>query len=184
MRLFIGIGLPEMIQQRLGLLSAGLFGARWVEPRNMHVTLRFIGEVSRGEAEDIDAALAAIRCPAFDLRLTGVGTFGSDRKVRQLWAGVERNEILTRLQQKVEQAVIRQGFEPEGRKFIPHVSLARFRGDPGERLGPYLEANNTFSAGPFTVEGFTLFESTLGGEGAHYEALQDYPLEGAPVEGI
>ena len=184
MRLFVGIGMPETIRQRLALLRGGLPTARWSDPDNLHLTLRFIGEVDRGLAEDIDTALAPIRCPAFDLRLTGVGTFGSDRRIRQLWVGVQKTETLLRLQQKVDQALIRLGLAPEARKYFPHVSLGRFRADPGERLGGYLEANNVFSAGPIPVEGFTLFESHLGGEDPHYVPLADYALEGVGVGGL
>ena len=184
MRLFVGIGMPETVRQRLAMLQGGLPNARWIDPDNFHLTLRFIGEVDRGLAEDIDAALSAIRCPAFDLRLSGMGVFDGGRKIRQLWVGVEKAEPLMRLQQKVEQAMIRLGLEPEGRKYLPHVSLARFKGDPGERLGGYLEANNVFSASPFPVEGFTLFESHLGGEGAHYVPLADYALEGAKFDAV
>lgn len=190
MRLFVAIALPPSVQERLALLggggggAAGMFGARWAEPAKMHVTLRFIGEADRPQAEDIDAALAGIRAPAFAARLAGIGTFGSDRKIRQLWVGVDKAEPLMRLQAKVEQALIRLGLPPEGRKFLPHVSLARFKGDPGPRLGPYLEANNTFNAPPFRVDGFTLFESHLNRDGASYDPLADYPLLHATTDAV
>lgn len=182
MRLFVGILLPESIQDRLGMLRSGLPGARWVEPRSMHVTLRFLGETDGGTAEDIDTALSSLRCPAFDMRLSGVGTFGSDRKVRSLWVGVDRSETLMRLQSKVEQALIRTGLKPDGRKYTPHVTLARFKNDPGPRLGAFLEASNFFAAPPFAVEGFTLFQSHLSGEGPHYESLADYPLDAMSLD--
>ena len=184
MRLFVGVLLPESIQDRLAMVRSGLPGARWVEPRSMHVTLRFIGETDGGTAEDIDAALSGLRCPAFDMRLSGVGTFGSDRKVRTLWAGVERSETLMRLQAKVEQALIRVGLKPDGHKYTPHVTLARFKTDPGPRLGAFLEASNFFAAGPFPIAGFTLFQSHLSGEGPHYVSLADYPLEAAAFDAL
>jgi 2'-5' RNA ligase len=186
MRLFVAIALPELVKQHLALLggagggpgaaAGGMFGARWADPANMHVTLRFIGEADRPLAEDVHAALATLRAPAFEIRLAGMGTFGSDRKIRQLWVGVEKTEPLMRLQGKIEQALIRLGLAPDGRKYLPHVLLARFKGDPGPRLGPYLEANNAFSIPPFRVEDFTLFESHLNRDGASYEPLADYPL--------
>ena len=94
-----------------------------------------------------------------------------------LWAGVDDEPALVRLRDDVEKALVRSGLEPERRKFKPHVSLARFNKQPGNKLGPYLEANGTFSAGPFPVTAFVLMRSYLGREGAQYEVMADYPLE-------
>lgn len=178
MRLFVGIAIPRELKERLGHLHAGLPGARWVDPQNMHLTLRFIGETGHAQAEEIDAALAALRCPAFELSLSGAGTFGGGRRLRALWVGVDKSQTLLRLQAKIEQALIRAGLPPEGRKFTPHVSLARFKSNPGPRMAAYLESVNAFSAGPFRVAGFTLFESHLNRDGASYARLVDYPLGG------
>ena len=176
MRLFVGIALPSEIKERLGHLRAGLPGARWVDPLNMHLTLRFIGETGQAQAEEIDAALAALGCPAFDLGLSGTGTFGSGRRLRAVWAGVEKSQTLLRLQAKIEQALIRTGLAPDGHKFTPHVTLARFKSNPGARLAAYLEAVSAFAAQPFHVDGFTLFESHLNRDGAAYQRLVDYPV--------
>jgi 2'-5' RNA ligase len=177
MRLFVGLGLPEGLGNRLAILSGGLPGARWVAPENMHVTLRFIGEIQRDAAEDIAEMLAGVSAPGFDLHLQGVGTFGQGDKARAVWVGVVPSEPLAFLQAKVESAIVRAGQPPEGRKFTPHVTLARFGGhaDP-RRLQNFVEGNNLFRAGPWTVERFTLFESHLGKGGSVYKPLTDYDL--------
>lgn len=176
MRLFVGVPLPAEVRQSLGSLCSGVPGARWVDTGNMHVTLRFIGEVDSIQAEDIDAMLGDVRAPAFRLALRGVGCFDSGRKVRMVWAGVDRSDGLAHLRDKVESAIVRAGFEPERRKFRPHVTLARFKNTPSARVGPYLEAHNTFAAGPFPVDRFELLRSYLGHAGARYQTIADYPL--------
>jgi len=176
MRLFVALSLPDALRARLQGLAAGLPGARWVAPENLHLTLRFIGEVDRQEAEDSDAALAAIRCDSFSLTLAGLGEFGDGRRLRSLWIGAERNEALERLQAKVEQALRRAGLPPEKRKFKPHVTLARFKSHPGGRLEDYFAAHALFRAAPFEVTGFTLYSSYLSHEGAIYTPEEVYPL--------
>lgn len=177
MRLFVGLPLPEALRQRLAGLASGLPGARWVAAENLHVTLRFIGEVDDGQAEDIDAALALIRAPAFAVTVGGVGCFDRGRQVHTVWAGVEAGEAIGHLYEKVESAVVRAGCGPERRKFKAHVTLARLRGTPVRRVGEYMQTRQGFLGGAFTAERFTLFRSHLGHAGAHYEALVDYPLE-------
>jgi len=177
MRLFVALSLPEDARTRLAALCSGLAGARWVSDENLHVTLRFIGEVGRSHAADIDDALSRIRAPAFPLAFSGVGMFGSGRRVRALWAGIEAEPRLVHLHDKVESAVVRAGLEPERRKFKAHVTLARFRDGTRARVGTWIEHNDAFSAGPYPADRFTLFESRLGGEGPHYEPFADYPLE-------
>ncbi|MGQ9366370.1 RNA 2',3'-cyclic phosphodiesterase [Azospirillum sp. ST 5-10] len=175
-RLFVALELPEDLRQRLSGLGGGVPGARWAEPENLHLTLRFIGEVPDDRLHDIDAALATVEAPAFDVVLDGVGVFGSGRNARVLWAGVERNEALGHLQAKVESALVRGGLPRDERKFSPHVTLARLKEAPRERIGRFLEERGLFRAGPVPVDHFTLFRSHLGRTGAVYEALRDYPL--------
>ncbi len=177
MRLFVGVPLPAEVRESLGDLCSGVPGARWVDTDNMHVSLRFIGEVDSIQAEDIDAALTDVRQPAFRLALCGVGCFDSGRKVRTVWAGVAKSDGLAHLREKVESAIVRAGFEPERRKFKPHVTLARFKNTPSRRVGPYLETHNTFATGPFPVTRFHLLRSYLGHGGAQYQTIADYPLE-------
>lgn len=175
-RLFVAVPLPEHVRTDLAGLCSGVPDAKWVAADNMHLTLRFIGEVGRGDADDIHRALSRIRLPAFDLVVSGVGCFETKRKVHTLWASVEKHELLSRLRDKVEAAVVREGLEPERRKFKAHITLARFRKGTGSRVGAYIEHHNRFRTKPFRVEYFTLFRSHLGNQGPHYEALAEYPL--------
>ena len=176
MRLFVGVPLPAEVRESLGSLCSGVPGARWVDTDTIHITLRFIGEVDAIQAEDIDAALSDVRQPAFRLALCGVGCFASGRKVRAVWAGVAQSDGLAHLRDKVESAIVRAGFEPERRKFKPHVTLARFRNTASARVGPYLETHNAFAAGPFPVDRFDLLRSYLSHTGARYQTIADYPL--------
>src|SRR3546814_17977135 len=99
-------------------------------PENLHLTLRFIGEVDGRDAKDIDVALSGIHLPRFAIALSGVGEFGDGRRLRSVWVGVEASAMLVRLHAKVEQAVQRAGQPPDQRKFKPHVTLARFTSHP------------------------------------------------------
>ncbi|MEQ8357570.1 MAG: RNA 2',3'-cyclic phosphodiesterase [Kiloniellaceae bacterium] len=177
MRLFVALSLPDDLRGCLGAMACGLPGARWVAPENLHLTLRFIGEVGGHEAEDVDAALSGLRCKRFSLTLAGVGEFGDGRRLRSVWAGVEPNETLERLQAKVEQAVQRAGLPPEQRRFKPHVTLARFKSHPGDRLMDYFAERSLFRAPAFEVNAFTLFSSFLSHQGAIYSPEAVYPLE-------
>jgi len=179
MRLFVALGVPEGLGTRLSILQAGQPGARWVSPDSMHLTLRFIGEVSQDQAEDIDGTLAGVVAPSFDLHLQGVGMFGQGAKTRALWVGVESSDSLAFLQAKVESAVVRAGLPPEGRKFTPHITLARFNYADAHRLQNFVEGNSLFRAGPWTVAHFTLYESRMGKGGSVYIPLANYELRQA-----
>lgn len=175
-RLFVAITLPEAIRLRLAGLCAGIPGARWVGEENLHLTLRFIGDVDNGVAEDVDAALTRIRAPAFDITLEGVGYFGKASQARILWAGIRKCGALSHLQAKVESAVTRSGLPPEERKFSPHVTLARLKGAQAGRLERFVAENAGFRAGPIAVDRFVLYSSFLSRAGAIHTPEADYPL--------
>lgn len=176
-RLFVGVELPDDVRERLAALCAGVPGARWVPPENLHLTLRFIGEVAGDEADDIYHALSAVRPRSFDITLSGVGHFETGGEVRQLWAGVERSAELVALRDRIESTLVRLGLEPDGRRFTPHVTLARLRDTPAHRVSTFLAHHALFRAGPIPVSHFTLFSSFLQGSGSIYTAEADYPLE-------
>lgn len=181
LRLFVALALPEAVTDALERLSFdGMPGARWVEPDNMHITLHFIGEVDEHDAEEIHHELSRVRAPQFSLSLTGVDTFGQGRKTRALWVGVEKSEPLNLLRGRVEAAVVRAGRPPEPRKFVPHVTLARFNSAPTDRILSFIQNNNLFRCGPIAFDSFTLFESDSGGDGPIYMPLQEYELDPAP----
>ncbi len=176
MRLFVAIALHEELRARLSRMQQGVPAARWVYPDNLHLTLRFIGEADGIEAQDLDAALAQVRAARFDLTLDGVDRFGPGRKSRALWVGVAPAPELDRLRRRVEQAVQAAGFAPERRKFKPHVTLARFKGDPGQRLHDHLAHHAAFRAEGFEAREFVLFSSFLAQAGAIYTPERVYPL--------
>jgi RNA 2',3'-cyclic 3'-phosphodiesterase len=175
LRLFVGIDFPPELKLRLSLLETGISGAKWVDPGNLHLTLRFIGEVDEGVAADIDEALLGVRARRFELRLGGTGVFGGKRP-HVLWVGVERDPELWALRDKVEQALIRIGLEPESRKFAPHVTLARLRNPDMAGLSGFLAANAQFRAEPLPVEQVSLIASYPTKSGSIYEDQADYPL--------
>jgi RNA 2',3'-cyclic 3'-phosphodiesterase len=174
-RLFVALEIPREVRERLAALQGGVPGARWSSDEQMHLTLRFIGEVDENVAHDIDDALAAIRAPSFVLELAGVGEFGG-KKPRAIWAGVRANDALLHLQKKVETALQRIGLPPEERKFSPHVTLARMRAAPREKVVQFLTHHALFASGPFAVEQFVLFSSHLGSGGSVYHQERVYPL--------
>jgi RNA 2',3'-cyclic 3'-phosphodiesterase len=176
LRLFVGIGFPPELKLRLSLLQSGVGGAKWVDPGNFHLTLRFIGEIDEGSAADVDEALMRLKAKRFTLQLAGVGTFGGD-KPRQLWVGAEREPALTALQGKIEQALIRAGLPPEPRKFSPHVTLARLREPPREDIQRFLAERASFRAAPLPVDRFSLIASFQTKAGSVYEDQADYELD-------
>jgi 2'-5' RNA ligase len=176
-RLFVGIGFDDDdLIARIATLQRGLPGARWVEPANLHLTLRFIGEVDEDVAEEIHHNLAGLTEPPFALTLAGLGLFGDRHQAHTVWLGVERSEALSRLASRADSAVVQAGVNPEPRKFNPHVTLARLRDTPPGRIQDFMDATGPVREEHVAVERFTLFRSTLGRQGAQYDVLEHYPL--------
>jgi 2'-5' RNA ligase len=178
-RLFVALQLPETVRERLVALQGGVPGARWANSDQMHLTLRFIGEVDGNVAHDIDDALAGIRAPSFTLELAGVGEFGG-KNPRALWAGVRPNEALAHLHKKIETALQRIGLPAESRKFSAHVTLARMKGAPQEKIVQFLTHYALFASGPFGIDDFVLFSSHLSHSGSIYHPERVYPLFSVP----
>ncbi len=177
-RLFVAIPLPGTIRTQLSMLQSGLQGARWIKPENIHLTLRFIGDVPNDIAGDIDLALAGIGAPGFTLQLDGIGNFARGKHPHALWVGVAKSEPLARLQSKIESALVRAGLEPESRKFSPHVTIARLKDIRKGRVEDWATAHGAFRSAPFPVERFVLFSSFLSSSGAIYVEEARYPLDG------
>jgi RNA 2',3'-cyclic 3'-phosphodiesterase len=173
-RLFVAIRPPEGVREQLLGLMGGLHDLRWQNDNQLHLTLRFIGEVERPTADDIAAELGRIRFERFSIALGGVGKF-EKRRQGALWVGVAPKVQLKALAAKVERACQSAGIEPEQRAYRPHVTLARWKGRaPG--LDRFLERHGGLSSGPWEVGEFILFESRLGQGGAHYEPVETYQL--------
>ena len=174
-RLFVAIRPPQHVIEDLLALTGGISGARWQSADHLHLTLRFIGEVGPHQADDIDAALKSVHHQAFDLALSGLGSFERRGQPEVVWAGVQPQEPLKALHKKVDQAVARSGLEPERRAYSPHITLARLKRSSGP-IGGFLEQRLGPSR-PFTVDSFALYESRLTPGGAIYEILNRYRLD-------
>lgn len=175
-RLFVALRPPPEIRSSLLAAMGGVPGARWQSDAQLHITLRFIGEVDGHAAESIADTLAAIRHPALDLAIDGVGTFDRKGRIDALWARVAPNDSLHALHRKIDHALVRTGLPPETRAYKPHVTLARF-GARGGDVSAFAQSHAGLSTGRFGIESFGLFESRLGSEGAFYAELAEYPLD-------
>jgi len=176
MRLFVALALPDHVAAGLLLLQGGVPGARWSQREQLHLTLRFIGEVDGRDAAAIDDALAAIRAPRFMLELKGMGEFGG-KNPRALWAGVRDDAPVQHLQRKVESALQRIGLPAEERKFAPHVTLARLRAAPRDRVISFLVTHALYASPPFNVNSFILYSSQTTPNGSIYRPERAYALE-------
>jgi 2'-5' RNA ligase len=172
-RLFVAIRPPPHIRAQLLAQMGGVAGARWQRDDQLHLTLRFIGEVDRHRAADIADALRTIRVAPFDASLSGVGAFDRRGMIDALWAGVQPRDPLTSLHRKIDRACVALGLPPEERAYLPHITLARF-GRTGALVDPFLAAHAALTSAPFTVAGFALFESQLGHDGARYHIVEHY----------
>ena len=174
-RLFVAIRPPEPIRDLLIDAMDDSADFRWQDEEQLHLTLRFIGEVDRPVADDIADALDRIRGQPFQVRINGVGRF-EQRSAGALWAGVEPKEPLAALAAKVERVCQQVGLQPERRAYHPHITLARWKGRRTREVHDYLERTRGLASSPFDVTEFVLFESRLSRHGAHYEKIAAYPL--------
>ena len=174
-RLFIAIRPPEAIRDLLIDAMEGIEGARWVDEENLHITLRFVGEVERPVANDLAAGLERIAWPRFELAIDGVGHFTRKGMTTALWARVPTDGALEGLRQKVEGACEAAGLGRETRRFTPHVTLARLNRSSGP-IGTWLSSFGDLRAGPWEVTEFILYESHLGHTGAFYEQVTAFAL--------
>ena len=174
-RLFVAIRPPETVRAVLLAAMGGITAARWQSDEQLHLTLRFIGEVDRHSAVDVHAALGAIHSSSFEIALSGIGAFDRRGQPETVWAGVAPHEPLKGLHKKVDQALARVGIEADRRAYLPHVTLARLNRSSGP-VRSLLELRGGLSSAPFRVDRFGLYESRLTPEGAVYSLVEEYPL--------
>ncbi len=174
-RLFTGLEIPRPVADSLAMMRGGLPGARWIDPENYHLTLRFIGDIDDALARDIAGLLGRVQRRPFALRLDGLSSFGG-RKPRALVASVTPAAPLLELQAEQERLLQRLGLEPEGRKYIPHVTLARLRDSSSWQVADYLSARGHFRSAAFEVSRFVLFSSRASVGGGPYVVEAAYPL--------
>lgn len=175
-RLFVAIDLPGEIKKDLYSICYGVPGAKWVPEEQLHLTLRFIGEVDGGVFTDIKDALEDIRLDAFAMKLKGLGYFPPRKKPRVLWVGVEPKDSVTVLRNRVESRLVKLGLEPEQRKFSPHITIARLKDTPVSKVTRFLEGNGLFATDTFPVSEFHLYSSVLTPKGAIHQLEVSYGL--------
>jgi RNA 2',3'-cyclic 3'-phosphodiesterase len=174
-RLFTGLELPPDIAQALSTLRGGLPGARWIDPENYHLTLRFIGDVDDTTAREVASMLGRVRRQSFELRVEDLKSFGG-RKPRAIVATLGPEPALMELQAEHERLMQRIGLEPEGRKYIPHVTLARLRESSSRQVADYLSLRAPVRSPPFKMSRFVLFSSRTSIGGGPYVVESAYPL--------
>jgi len=174
-RIFTGIEIPPAIGAVLASLRGGLPGARWIDPENYHLTLRFIGDVDDGTAREVASLLGRVKRGPFELYLDGVSSFGG-RKPRAVVATVAAERALLEVQAEQERLMQRIGLAPEGRKYLPHVTLARLRESSSRKVAEYLAARGLFRTPSFPVSRFVLFSSRNSVGGGPYVVEAAYPL--------
>lgn len=176
-RLFTGVELPADVGQDLAIMKGGIEGARWIDPDNYHVTLRFIGDIPDRMADELTAELQrVVAMPAFNISLAGVGVFGT-KKPHSLYVKVEESPDLRRLQALHERICQSLGMPPEQRKFTPHVTIARLRGAMPRQVQAYASAHNLYRSRVFDVSQFVLFSARSSRGGGPYGREEIYPLE-------
>ena len=174
-RLFVAICLPKEVRNSLGSLQSGLAKVRWVPNETLHLTVRFIGEVSTLDAEDIVGALGQIRTPPFELRFGELGSFSSGSRVRSLWIGLGETSNLESLKRSVDRSLTGVGVEADSRKYIPHVTLGRV-GSRLSNLNQFLNWASSVSHPTVKVDQYILFSSRLSKSGSKYIPIQTYSL--------
>jgi len=177
-RLFIAIDLPDDVKTNLVGLGYGIPGARWVDEDQLHLTLRFIGEVEGGLFHDIAQGLSEVRQRPFFFSLQGLGHFPPRGQPRVLWVGVNCADSLLQLRAKID-AVLRTIDVPlEKRKYAPHITLARLKNAPHSRVANFIAGNNLYSSREIEVDSFHLYSSVLTSKGAIHTIERSYDLKG------
>ena len=175
-RLFTGLEIPPAIGEALAMLRGGLPGARWIDPENYHLTLRFIGDVDDSVAHEVVSMLGRVRRKPFDLHFEGLTSFGG-RKPRAVVAAVAPAQALLETQAEQERLMQRIGLEPEGRKYMPHVTLARLRESSSRAVAEYLSTRGYFRTSSFRISRFVLFSSRASVGGGPYVVEDSYPFD-------
>jgi RNA 2',3'-cyclic 3'-phosphodiesterase len=175
-RLFTGIELPIEIRTRLSLLSAPLTGAKWVEADNLHLTLRFLGDIDHRTADEFIDSILPFTVEPFEMSITGLGVFGSQRP-DVIWAGAEPKDVLGRLNQWHERAARAAGLEADSRPFVPHVTLARLRGTKPHEVARFLEGRGGLQIPPFRVSRLAIFSARPGTGGGPYAVEETIAFE-------
>src|SRR5262245_44655446 len=174
-RIFTGLEIPDNVRGALDMMRGGLPGARWIDPENYHLTLRFVGDVDDVTAHEVASLLGQVRRREFELRFDSLTSFGG-RRPRAVVATLAQTPALIELQAEHERMMQRIGLEPEGRKYTPHVTLARLRDSSSRQVADYLASRALLQPLPFKVSRFVLFSSRMSVGGGPYVVEAAYPL--------
>lgn len=174
-RLFTGIEIPPAIAEALAAMRGGLPGARWSDPSDYHITLRFIGDINGRTATEIEDTLADVQCEPPEIRLNRLDIFGGARPHAVL-APIENCKPLNELQGEHERRLRRVGLAPERRKFTPHVTLARLRQASTLDVADYLSVRGGFPTLSFRPDRFVLYSAREGTGGGPYVVEAAYPF--------
>jgi RNA 2',3'-cyclic 3'-phosphodiesterase len=177
LRLFVALPIPDDVAQQVTHLQCGLDGAKWSQRDNLHITLRFLGDVDERKAQEVDETLAKIYSAPFDLELGGVGMFGGQQP-HAIWAGLKANPSLLALQKKCEQACRLVGLPPDPRAFTPHMTLCYLpRHQDVMSVIDFQQRHNLFKTQGWTADRFYLYASRTQGPGpSRYSIEAEYPL--------
>ena len=175
-RLFVAIELPDTAKKEIFAIRKELPGARWVNPDQMHLTLRFIGEVDDQTLQEATKALSTVYGQPFQMAITGIGHFPPRKPPRILWAGIHAGNNLLILQKMVEHALQSAGIPGEARPFAPHITIARLKGTPPNAVSDYELQHGSFALSPFQVTSFHLFQSTFSENSVSHVKIAEYPL--------
>lgn len=176
-RLFVALELPLAVRDALLAAMGGVAGARWQDDSQLHLTLRFIGEVDRHQAADIASVLGAVKIIPFTMALSGIGTFDRRGRIDTLWVGVAPQDAVAALARRIDQALHRIGLPVETRAFLPHITVARL----GRDAGPVADFPQApLPTTPFRIDSFALWESTMGHGGSDYRILERYRAPATP----
>ncbi|MEL6298187.1 MAG: RNA 2',3'-cyclic phosphodiesterase [Pseudomonadota bacterium] len=176
-RLFAGLEIPPDTAERIAVLKQPFPAVRWVAPTDLHITLRFFGDVDKRTADLIVDLLAGIEEPMFDAQIAGLSTLGS-KDPHAIWADVRPDPALSRLQAACERAARQAGLKPETRNFRPHVTLARLGRINPDYLARILNRRSGFDTAPFPVARFALFSARPKVGGGPYVVEETFPLIG------
>ncbi|HEX6981836.1 MAG TPA: RNA 2',3'-cyclic phosphodiesterase [Balneolaceae bacterium] len=176
MRCFVAVPFLETVKQQLGVLQEPVKGLRWQKINQLHITLKFLGDVSEDKVKALQTEFSKIKMPAFSLSLQGLGYFPKGKRPRVLWAGVEENQSLRKLRDKVEGICVSAGFKAGARPFMPHITLARVKGASGDEVESLITRNQQLKIHDIPVDEFVLYESKLHSMGAEHIRLKSFGL--------
>lgn len=175
-RLFVAIDIPDLIKPFVANLGGTIHGGRPVPEDQLHITLKFIGEVDTAALHDIRDALHSVRHDRFSIRLQGVGHFPPRGMPKVIWAGLEQSGGTVALRNKIEKSLFAIGIERERRKFSPHLTLCRLKNTPLKKVTRFLAEHAPLETPEFEIADFTLYSSILTQKGAVHTVEEIIPL--------